>query len=215
MTCQGSGAAPGTEPRTCETCGGSGQARTTRQEGNVTIQRVTTCKDCGGAGVFIDKPCPDCGGTGTSLEQQTLTVKVPKGAEEGMALRIPGRGEPEPQPGMPPGDLLLLIRTASDPDFRRDGADLWTSRSLSIPDAVLGAKARIRTLTGSLEIDIPPGTRPDSVLRLQGEGLPEFGTGRRGDLLVRTGIAGPAHLTNEERGLYEGLRKASSPDTRG
>jgi molecular chaperone DnaJ len=85
--CGGSGAKAGTTPRSCATCGGSGQKVTTRQTGKLSFQKITPCPDCGGRGLVIDQPCPECGGGGQRLEEETLSVKIPAGIDEGTALR--------------------------------------------------------------------------------------------------------------------------------
>jgi molecular chaperone DnaJ len=205
-TCRGSGAKTGTTPKPCSICGGSGQRVTSRRQGNVTMQQITTCAACHGRGSIIEKPCPECRGQGEVTRDETLTVKIPVGIEEGTALRIPGRGLPGRQPGATPGDLFVVVRSAADPRFVRDGVDLWRSESVGIADAVLGATLAIPTLSGDATVKIPPGTQPGSVLRLKGKGLPYFGDARRGDLYLRVQVHVPDRLTAEERKLYERLR---------
>ncbi|HEY8506043.1 MAG TPA: DnaJ C-terminal domain-containing protein, partial [Gemmataceae bacterium] len=204
--CQGSGAERGTTPRPCPACGGKGQRVQSRQEGNVRIQQITTCPTCGGRGGIIDKPCPECKGRGEVEREEALTVKVPAGVEEGMALRVPGHGLPSREAGGPPGDLYVVVRTAPDPRFERRGADLWRTETLSIPDAVLGTQVEVPTLEGRATVTVPAGTQPGEVLRLAGKGLPEFGGGKRGDLYLALRVRIPKRLTPEERELYERLR---------
>lgn len=205
--CNGTGAASGTEPRICKTCNGTGQLINTRQQGNVSYQEIRTCPDCGGRGKFIDKPCPRCGGTGKTDEPETLTVKIPVGAEEGMVLRVPSHGRPSVNPEGKPGDLLVIVRTAHDPNFKRIGADLWHTKRIELTDAVLGAEIEISTLEGSVTVTVPPGTQPNAVLRLSEKGLPHFGDAKRGDLYLRLNIYIPENLSNEERELYAELRR--------
>jgi molecular chaperone DnaJ len=215
-TCHGSGAAPGTSPRTCEACGGTGQQRKShgKGKGNVVIQQIITCPVCGGRGQVIDHPCPTCQGRGEVERQEVLKVTVPPGIEEGMALRVPGHGMPSREGG-PAGDLFVVVRSAPDPRFVRDGPDLWYTETISVTDAVLGTELNIPTLDGGATVAIPPGTQPDAVLRLRGKGLPEFGGKGRGDLYLRLRIYIPEHLTAEERELYTRLRtfipKTSGP----
>ncbi len=116
------------------------------KRGNVSFQQITTCPTCRGLGQFIDKPCPDCRGSGTVDREETLTVKVPVGVEEGMALRIPGRGGPAPVAGGTAGDLYVVVRTAPDPRFERRGPHLWRTELISAVDAVLGRKLPVATL---------------------------------------------------------------------
>lgn len=205
--CQGSGAKAGTTPRQCEACKGSGREVKGGREGGVSFQRVTVCPKCHGRGSIIDSPCAECGGSGSVEKDETLTVKVPVGIEDGTALRIPGHGMPSEEHGGVPGDLLVVVHSASDPRFERDGADLWRSESVSLPDAVLGVQREVPTVDGKAVVTIPAGTQPDAVLRLRGKGLPRFGGGRRGDLLLRLRVVVPEKLNAEERKLYQRLRE--------
>jgi len=208
--CHGSGAAAGTQPRVCSACNGSGHQTTshreTRDKSNVLIQQISVCPACGGQGSFIDKPCPECGGQGKTTHDEVLSVTIPVGVEEGMALRIPGRGLPSREPKGQPGDLFVVVRTAPDSRFERDGADLWHSETIAVADAVLGMKLKVPTLDHSAEVTIPPGTQPDAVLRVRGKGLPAFGGGQHGDLYLRIRVHVPEHLSSEERNLYLKLR---------
>lgn len=208
--CKGTGASAGTEPRKCEKCHGSGQLIQNEQRGNVTMQKITTCPDCLGRGSFIDNPCPACAGKGVVYEDEELTVRIPRGAEEGMALRIPGRGKPGPESGSAPGDLLVVVRTDADPRFERHGADLWRRLPVELIDAVLGTKLTVPTLDGEIEVDVPSGTQPDSVLRLQAKGLPYFGSERQGDLYLRVEVHVPESLSQEEDRLYRELRRVKA-----
>ena len=204
--CQGTGAAPGTEPRVCKTCNGTGNLINTRHEGNVSYQEIRTCPNCAGKGKFIDTACQKCNGTGMIDEPETLTVKIPVGAEEGMVLRVPSHGRPSKSKEGKPGDLLVVIRTAYDERFKRSGADLWHSKDIELIDAVLGTEMEVPTMEGSVTVTVPQGTQPNSVLRLGGKGLPHFGETKRGDLYLRLNVHIPESLSQEERELYTRLR---------
>jgi molecular chaperone DnaJ len=204
--CHGSGARAGTAPRACTACGGSGQQVSGGRRGGVMVQQISTCAACRGRGTIIEQPCPDCGGRGEVARDEALTVTIPAGVEEGTALRIPGRGMPAPGPGAAPGDLFVVVRSAADPRFVRDGADLWRAESLEVADAVLGTTRTVPTLSGDATVTVPAGTQPGSVLRLKGKGLPHFGGRGRGDLYLRVHLHVPERLTAEERKLYERLR---------
>ena len=206
-TCHGSGAAPGTTPKPCTSCNGSGQQVSRRQEGNVSMQTITLCPACHGRGRLIEKPCPDCSGRGEVEKTESLTVKIPVGVEDGMALRVPGRGMASPEAGGTPGDLYVVVRAAPDPRFVRDGADLWREETLPVPDLVLGTRLTLPTLGGgTAEVKVPAGTQPDTVLRLKGKGLPQFGGHGHGDLFLRLKVQIPDKLSREERELYEKLQ---------
>lgn len=214
QSCQGSGAKAGTKPRTCPKCGGSGQLVRTQRKGGVSLQQITTCPECDGRGTIIDSPCPDCGGKGQVSREEALTVRIPVGVEEGMALRIPGRGMPADKPGWPPGDLFVIVRSAPDPRFERHGRDLYRTETLELVDAVLGTTIDVPTLDGHASVKVPPGTQPESVLRLRGKGLPAFGDGVRGDLYVRLHVHVPERLSEQQRHLFEKLRSTGSPGRR-
>lgn len=205
-TCHGSGAHPDTPPRRCETCQGSGQQVNSRRDQGVILQQISTCRGCHGRGTLIDKPCADCAGQGQIERQETLTVTIPVGVEEGMALRVPGHGLPSRETGGTCGDLFVVVRTQPDARFERHGKDLWHLESVPLVDAVLGTQMQVPTLDGPATVTIPPGTQPDTVLRLAGKGLPAFGSPGRGHLYLRLRVQVPEQLTAEERQLYERLR---------
>ena len=208
--CRGSGANAGTTPRRCEACQGSGRVthkdRRREAKGEVVVQTITVCPSCHGRGEFIDQPCPQCRGLGQTERDESLTVNIPVGVEEGMALRVPGHGMPSEEKGGQPGDLYVVVRSAPDARFERAGADLWRVETLCLPEAVLGTERLVPTLDGTVEVTLPAGTQPDSVLRLAGKGLPEFGGRGRGDLYLRVRVQVPARLTARQRELYEQLR---------
>ena len=208
--CNGTGAASESDIRPCKTCNGTGRVVNTRRENNVAYQEIRPCPECGGRGKFIDKPCTKCRGTGMIDEPERLTVTIPVGAEEGMVLRIAGHGRPSAKPEGKPGDLLIIVRTAYDEQFRRAGADLWQTRTIGLFEAVLGEEIEVPTLEGKVKVKVPQGTQPNAVLRLVAKGLPHFGDGRRGDLYLRLNVRIPEHLSEEEKALYQKLKALSS-----
>jgi molecular chaperone DnaJ len=140
-------------------------------------------------------------------ESEILTVNIPIGAEEGMVLRVPAHGKPSQAPDGKPGDLLVVVRTAYDPLFKRSGADLWHSKTIELVDAVLGTEIEVQTLEKPVNVTVPQGTQPNAVLRISEKGLPHFGETRRGDIYLRLDIHIPESLSQEERELYARLRK--------
>ncbi len=204
--CKGSGAKAGTRPRACAACGGTGRRTASRRERGVFIRQSTVCPDCRGRGSVIEQPCAVCAGSGRVRRDESIAVKIPAGADEGLTLRVPGKGYASDEPGGAAGDLLVVVRSAPDARFRRDGADLWRVEKIDVTDAALGAEIRVPTLDGALAVKIPPGTQPDSQLRLRGKGLPRFGERGRGDLYVRLAVRLPERLSAEERKLWERVR---------
>ncbi len=204
--CKGSGAKSGTEPKKCSACGGTGQKVHSQSKGNVRFQQVSTCPDCQGRGSTIEHPCPTCQAQGQIEKEERLQIDVPRGAEEGMVLRVAGQGFPSPESNGAPGDLLVILRTISDPRFEREEADLWHTAPLEIADAVLGTTLKVPTLDKPVDVKVPPGTQPDTVLRVRGRGLPLFGRDTRGNLYVRLKLHVPDHLEADERDLYQRVR---------
>ncbi|HEY0665231.1 MAG TPA: molecular chaperone DnaJ [Gallionella sp.] len=205
--CHGTGSEGSSAPITCAACKGTGRITHSSQEKeHILIQQITTCPACHGRGSIIEHPCLQCRGSGEIEQQEELTIKVPQGVEEGMALRIPGKGMPSPDQGGVTGDLFVMVRTREDPRFERIGSDLLRHETIPLTDAVLGTKLEVPTLDGSASVTIPPGTQPGDVLRLKDKGLPEFGNGRHGELYLRIAVKVPDKLSPEERELYEQLR---------
>lgn len=212
QACHGAGTKGGVPPKTCTTCGGSGHVTYSRRErsDHVLIQQISTCPDCNGRGSIIEHPCPECHGTGKTERAETLTVRIPQGIEEGMALRVPGKGMPSPDTGGVPGDLLVVVRTQRDTRFLRDGSDLIRQETINLLDAVLGTTLKVPTLDGSATVTVPAGTQPGAVLRLKDKGLPEFSSRRRGVMYIHIEVTVPEKLSREERELYERLRNLGS-----
>ena len=215
-TCHGSRVKPGTQMRKCEACNGTGKQVTTRQQtkdqGSISFQQITICPVCHGQGSFIDHPCETCHGRGEIDKDDNISVTIPAGVDEGTALRIPGHGLPSPEAGGQPGDLYVYVRSKRDPRFERHGADLWRMEVIEIPDAVLGTKIKVPTLSGIVNVTVPPGSQQDEVLRIKGKGLPVFGAQMKGDINVRLQLHVPEKLTSKEKSLYEQLRQLNNSE---
>jgi molecular chaperone DnaJ len=208
-TCKGSGAKPGTGPRTCPTCGGVGEIRVT--QGFFSIAR--TCHHCGGVGRVIVDKCEDCGGAGMKQERATVEVTVPPGVDTGTRLKLAGEGEPPPQPGAAPGDLYVVIQVRDHPIFRREENEVVCDLPLSFTQAALGAQIDVPTLDGPVKMKIPAGTQAGKVFRLRGKGIPVLGGSGRGDQHVRVLVETPTHLTKEQRELLERFAALSGEKT--
>ena len=195
-TCHGSGAKPGTQPKTCPTCGGAGQVRI--QQGFFSIQQ--TCHKCHGSGRIIPEPCTSCGGAGRVKRQKTLEVKIPAGIDDGMRLRHGGQGEPGVNGG-PAGDLYVEIHIKQHPVFQRDGDDLHCEMPISFTTAALGGEIEIPTLDGAANIRIPAETQSAKVFRLRGKGIRNVRTHAPGDLMVHVIVETPVKLTDRQKEL--------------
>ncbi|WP_085444448.1 molecular chaperone DnaJ [Magnetofaba australis] len=204
-TCHGSGAKPGTTPETCTTCGGSGQVRT--QQGFFAVAR--TCPTCRGEGTMVRSPCGTCNGTGKKQKEKTLTVKIPPGVDTGTRIRLSGEGGAGSRGG-PPGDLYIMIEVLNHNLFERYNNDLLCIVPVSFPQAALGAKLEVPTLTGRARITIPPGSQTGKRLAMRGKGLPHLNRpGLFGDLVVEIRVETPVNLNKRQRELLEEFESCS------
>lgn len=202
--CQGSGAAPGTQPVTCPECNGAGQVR--RAQGFFSITQ--TCRRCGGRGWSIDKPCSKCRGSGRVQTQRELSVDIPAGVDTGSRLRISGEGEPGENDG-PRGDLYIFIEIEPDDFFVREGTDLVCEVPISFPHAALGTTLRVPSLQGEAELKIPAGTQSGQLFRLRGRGIPDIRGYRTGDQIVRVVVETPTRLSREQKELLQRFQELS------
>lgn len=214
-TCSGSGARDGAM-ETCSTCGGAGSVRVARRSIVGTMMTVTDCPDCAGLGRRIVNPCPECAGRGVISGGRIVTVEIPPGVSTGTRLRLTGRGESVGHFGRA-GDLHVELAVADDPRFERTDTDLIHRIRVGLIQATLGSRAKVPLLDGgAIDLEIPPGTQPGTVFRLDGHGIPHLGRRGRGDLMVVVEVEVPTGLTGGERELlerFEGLRSESPPDT--
>lgn len=205
--CHGSGARPGTSPRICPTCGGSGFV--SRNQGAFGFSEP--CRDCKGSGRMVDEPCPQCHGTGQQNRTRTITVKIPPGVRDGARLRIPGKGTPGARGG-PAGDLFVVVHVRPHKLFGRQGDDLTLTVPISFPEAALGTTLRVPTLDGSVSVKIPAGTSSGRTFRVRGRGVATR-TGK-GDLLVTVEVAVPKKLDAKAKAAVEALAQSQSDDPR-
>jgi molecular chaperone DnaJ len=202
-TCEGSGAAPGTQSTTCPQCEGRGEVRTVRQTMLGQMVNVSTCPRCHGDGKLIDTPCPTCKGDGRTERRRTLRVSIPPGIDEGHQIRLSNEGEVGPRGG-PPGSLYVAVHVAPHPQLTREGTELYYEADVSIVQAALGTKVTVPTVEGDEEVDIKAGTQPGTEIRLRGRGVPHLRrTGSRGDLHVMVNVVVPTKLSKKQREALE------------
>ena len=208
-TCGGSGAAPGTSPRRCTTCQGSGQV--TVDQGLFSFAQP--CQTCAGRGTVIDDPCATCAGSGRVVKPRQLTVKIPAGVRDGAVIRAAGRGGPGANGG-PPGDVLVTVHVEPHPVFGRKGDDVTVEVPITYSEAALGTKLAVPTpQSGRRTIRIPPGTGSGKVFRIRGEGAPKK-NGSTGDLLVTTRIEPPKNPSRAQKKLLEQLAEHDDVEAR-
>jgi molecular chaperone DnaJ len=208
QTCGGSGAAPGTAPKTCGVCNGAGV--TSRNQGGFAF--AEPCRACRGTGRVVETPCPTCRGTGESVRERTLTVRIPPGVKEGQHIRLAGRGAPGDR-GAPAGDLLVQVHVTPHPVFGRKGDNLTITVPVTYPEAALGANISVPTLDAPVTLKVPAGTTTGRTFRVRGRGVPRK-TGTPGDLLVTVEVAVPQNLSAAAREALEAYAKAAPHDPR-
>lgn len=198
QTCEGSGAAPGTEPVTCSACGGAGQVRF--QQGFFSVSR--TCSQCRGAGRVITSHCKDCKGAGRIEKTHEIEIKIPAGVDTGARLRLSGEGESGPGGG-PSGDLYIVIHVQEHDIFERQGNNLYVSVPITFSQAALGAEIKVPTIDAEETLTIPEGTQTGTIFKLKGKGMVSLQGHGRGDLFAVTTLVTPSRLTREQKKLLE------------
>lgn len=201
-SCEGSGAAKGSETVQCPTCGGSGQVRF--QQGFFAISK--TCSTCNGSGQRITDPCKSCQGKGKILTKDELSVKIPAGVDTGSRLRLTGEGEAGDMEA-PHGDLYIFLTVKHHSVFERDNENLYCQVPVSFPQVALGAEIDVPTLTGTVKLKIPTGTQSGKRFKIKDKGIASLQTGRRGDLYVIVDIETPTKLTKKQKDLLEELSR--------
>ena len=135
-TCHGVGARPGTAPRDCPVCKGTGL--TTRNQGSFAFSEP--CSNCHGTGSIIDDPCPTCHGERTVVHSRRLTTRIPAGVADGQRIKLAGKGEPGFSGG-PAGDLFVVVHVSGHELFGRNGDNLTLSVPVTFPELVAGHHA--------------------------------------------------------------------------
>lgn len=209
-TCAGSGAKPGTSPRTCPSCQGAGQVRHVQNTILGSFATVTPCVRCRGEGVMVTDPCPACKGQGRLRQMQEHTIQVPAGVETGMRLVDSGQGDAGLRSGQR-GDLYVVIYVQPHPQFTRRGADVLYEAPVTFAQATLGDTFEVPVLGGVEKLTVPEGTQPGEMFRLRGRGFPDVNSrsAQRGDQIVVIKVQVPTRLNDEQRRLLKEFAAAS------
>src|SRR3954468_24497138 len=202
-TCNGTGAKPGTSPKTCPRC----QGRGVESQGQGLFSISQPCSRCHGSGAVIDDPCPTCKGSGATSAVKRYRVNIPPGVRDGSRVRLAGKGE-SGRNGGPPGDLYVITRVRPSAVFSRKSDHVEVEVPLTIPEAIRGAEVEVPTLHGRKKLRVPAGTKHGTVQRLRGEGPPRLGAKGRGDIHYRFVIDVPSSLSREQEAAVDELEKA-------
>jgi molecular chaperone DnaJ len=206
-TCHGSGAKPGTQPKTCGTCGGRGEVRVS--QGFFSIQQ--TCPTCHGSGKVVTDPCTACEGAGRIRKHKTLSVKIPAGVDQDDRIRLAGEGEAGVNGG-PAGDLYVVVQLKPHSVFQREGADLHCEMPIGFATAALGGEIEIPTLDGQAKIKIPPETQTGQVFRLRNKGIRPVRGSVTGDLYCHVAVETPVKLTARQKELLREFESINEKD---
>ncbi|MCA1031809.1 molecular chaperone DnaJ [Bacillus timonensis] len=207
-TCLGSGAKPGTKPKTCSHCNGSGQLNVEQNTpfGRIVNRRV--CNYCNGTGKSIEHKCGTCGGTGKVKKRKKIHVKIPAGIDDGQQLRVSGQGEPGINGG-PQGDLYVVFRVRSHEFFERDGDDIYCEMPLTFAQAALGDEIEVPTLHGKVKLKVPAGTQTGTKFRLRGKGVPNVRGYGQGDQHIQIRVITPTKLSEKQKQLLREFSEIS------
>lgn len=206
--CEGKGNEPGTKITVCPQCQGQGQVRVTRQSMLGSISSVQTCSKCEGRGEIPEKICGVCKGQTRVKQAEEVEVTIPKGIEDGMTIRVKGRGAAGTLGGEY-GDLFLHIHVSPHPKFSREGRTIFSTESLPLLQAVLGATVKIDTIHGKFSLKVPAGTQPGTEFSLKGKGAPSLKSDSMGDHRVTVQVKVPEKMSKKEKELYETLADAA------
>jgi molecular chaperone DnaJ len=200
--CNGSGAAPGSQPTTCGTCRGSGEVI----QAQMFLRIRATCPTCEGTGKIVKDKCKECEGQGRNRVSSKMKVNVPAGVDNGLQIRDRGKGD-FGDPGAPPGDLYVTIHVKKHEFFERDGSHVLCQVPMSFAKACLGGDITVPTIDGETTLQLEPGTPSGKVLTLRGKGIPSLNGRGRGDQLVQVVVAVPKSLTPREEELVRELAR--------
>jgi molecular chaperone DnaJ len=208
-TCNGSGAKDKNSVQTCSTCGGSGQVRRVQNTFLGQMQTVTTCPTCNGEGSTVTHKCAACKGDGRIYGEETVTIDIPAGVQEGMQLSVGGKGNAGERGG-PNGDLIVLIEEEAHAHLHRDGLNVAFDLHISIPDAVFGTQVEVPTIDGRAKIKIPPGTHSGKIFRLKGKGFPSVNSYEKGDQLIQVNVWTPQHISPQEKDMLDKMQHSEN-----
>lgn len=196
--CHGTGAKPGTSPKTCPTCGGRGVVNQTRNTPLGRMSTQTTCPDCNGTGEVIEDECTHCHGKGREAVNHKVKVKVPAGVEDGQSIRLSGQGNEGYNNG-PAGDLYVVFRVKSSDMFKRKGSEIYFTLPINFAQAALGDEVEVPTVHGKVSMKVPAGTQTGETFRLKGKGAPKLNGSSNGDQRVTVKVMTPKNLNDGQR----------------
>lgn len=207
-TCHGSGAKPGTSPKTCGTCNGTGEVRQQMRTPFGSMMNVGECPTCHGAGTIIEEKCTTCHGQGKTKKPKKISVKIPAGLEENSIMKVQGEGQLGTKGGMR-GDLQIILEIKEHPLFKRRGNNVYMDMPITFVQAALGDEVEVPTLDGKVKYKIPEGTQTGTPFKLRGKGIPYLRSSQRGDQIVTIHVEVPKKLSDKQKELLREFAKES------
>ena len=201
--CGGNGCAPGSSPKTCSKCKGTGQIRTAQRTPFGVFQSTQACDACGGSGQTIPNPCKKCKGTGMHTVSKNIEVSIPAGIDNGQRISLRGMGNAGKNGG-PAGDLYITVYVRNHPVFVREDFNIFCEIPITFPEAALGAEIKVPTLEGDTTYEIPEGTQTGTSFTLRGKGIPYVNGRGRGDLTFKVVVEVPQNMSEAQK---DALRK--------
>ena len=198
--------AKGVTYKTCSTCNGTGQVTRITNTILGRMQTASTCNVCGGTGQIIDNRPPNADSNGFLTEEETVSIKIPAGVEDGMQLKVSGKGNAAPGDGIS-GDLLVAISEETHPNLQREGDNLHYDLYIGLPEAILGSAVEIDTVSGKVRLKIEPGVQSGKILRLRNKGIPNINGYSKGDFLVHINVWTPKTLNKEQKSFFKKMLK--------
>lgn len=200
--CDGSGAENG-NTSTCSNCSGRGKVEQVRRTPLGRARQVVECPECNGTGDIPEEACSECNGSGITEKDDEITVDIPEGVKDGQRLRVSGKGHTARNGNS--GDLYIFVTVEPHDSLERRDSDLYTTVKIGVGDAALGTKVEVPHPEGKISVDVPKGTQPGQVMRVEGKGMP--GGWGSGDLYVKVDVEIPEKLTEEQEKVMEELRE--------
>lgn len=206
-TCGGNGAKDKNSVQTCGTCNGAGQVKRVTNTFLGQMQTVNTCPTCNGEGNTVTAKCAPCKGEGRVYGEETISIDIPGGVQDGMQLSMSGKGNAGERGGSS-GDLIIMIEEEAHESLHRDGLNVSFDLYITIPDAVFGTSVEVPTIDARAKIKIPPGTQSGKVFRLKGKGFPEVQGYAKGDQLINVHVWTPQQVSAEEKAILEKMQES-------
>ena len=206
--CGGSGAAKGSDVKTCDACRGTGRINITQRTPFGAMQTQRTCDRCGGKGKIVVNPCKSCDGKGRIRKTVEQIVEIPAGIDDGQVINLRGGGDHGINGG-PTGDLRIGINVRPHPIFERDGFDVYCEIPITFAQAALGAEITVPTLDGKVKFTIHEGTQPGDEFKLRGKGIQRLNYSGKGDQYVKVVLEVPKNLSGKQKDLIKEFESIS------